>query len=53
MEKELFNISQNESYLNPEKLLKTYKTTERNLHNKGKNKSVELRLFTIISRTEY
>jgi hypothetical protein len=51
--KELFNISQNESYLNPEKLLKIYKTTERVLHNRRKNIMEELKLFTIIFGTEY
>jgi hypothetical protein len=46
------NILQNESYLNLEKLLKTYKTTECVLHNGAKNNPEELRLFTIIFGTQ-
>jgi hypothetical protein len=47
------NILQNEPYLNPEKQLKTYKTTECVSHNTGKNNAAELRLFTIIFGTEF
>ena len=53
MGKELFNISQNEPYLNPKKWLIIYKTNEAVLHNRQKNENGKSRLYYIKLGTQF